>query len=121
MANWVSRVVGFLRAGYPAGAPAVGYVPLLALMPRRASDDEITAVTELFVRKGRPIDSADMGVEISRITNDMPSQDDIDRVHDRLGEIGRSGGHAAPGTPSRTATDRPPSVSNTSMTTSRSR
>jgi len=85
MANWVSRAVAFLRAGYPAGAPARGYVPLLALLPRRVSEDEIAAITaELATRKGRPIGLADMGVEISRVTHEMPSLDDIRRVQDRL-------------------------------------
>ena len=40
----VMRVVGFLRAGYPEGVTAHDYVPLLALLRRRLSDDEVVAV-----------------------------------------------------------------------------
>ena len=81
-------MVGFLRAGYPAGVPATGYVPLFVLLPRRLSDDEIVAITERIRGRGVPAGAADMGVEISRVTNEMPSLDDIDRVRDRLVALG---------------------------------
>ncbi len=88
--NCVSRVVAFLRVAYPAAAPAVGYAPLLALLPRRVGDDEVTAVTRRLLRaaRRRPGDDAetatDIGVEITRVTNEMPSLDDIERVRCRL-------------------------------------
>jgi len=85
LADGLSRIVAFLRAGYPTGMPATGYVPLLALLPRRVSDDEITVITrELTVRKHWPTDTADVGVEITRITDGMPSLEDIERVQHRL-------------------------------------
>ncbi len=94
MTGWVSRMVRFLRAGYPSGMPATGYVPLLALLPRRVSDDEIDAITiELITREGRSIDSADVGVEISRITDEMPSLDDIERVKRRVAAPGWAGNY----------------------------
>ena len=31
LALWVSSIVAFVRAGYPAGMPTTGYVPLAAL------------------------------------------------------------------------------------------
>jgi hypothetical protein len=89
----VSSVIAFLRAGYPSHAPAVGYAPLLALLPRRISDTEAdTIASTLIVRKRRAIDNADVGVEITRITCEMPSLNDIDRVRRRLDCRGRAGG-----------------------------
>jgi Protein of unknown function (DUF3349) len=81
LAATVTRLIAFLRAGYPSGMPPTGYVPLAALLHRRLSDDEITAITSELTM---PISSADVGVHITRITNDMPSQDDIERVQRRL-------------------------------------
>jgi hypothetical protein len=79
--NRVSSVVAFLRAGYPRPAPEVGYAPLLALLPRRVSDDELVAIVGKFVTPHRrAIDSADVGVEIIGFTGEMPSADDIERV-----------------------------------------
>jgi hypothetical protein len=89
LAHWVTSIVAFVRAGYPTGMPATGYVPLLALSRRRVSNDEITAITsELIMHQRRPISTADIGVAITRITNEMPSQDDIARVQHRLDAIG---------------------------------
>jgi hypothetical protein len=50
LVDWVARFVAFVRAGYPTGMPATGYVPLAALLRRRLCDDEITAITnELMI------------------------------------------------------------------------
>jgi len=74
-----------MRAGYPTGMPATGYVPLVALLRRRVTNDEITDILdELMKRWQRPISTADIGVEITRITNEVPSLDDIERVQSRL-------------------------------------
>lgn len=77
----VFSVVTFLRAGYPSHAPEVGYAPLLALLPRRVSEDEIIAIAKrLLAPRRHAIDNADVGVEIIGITDEMPSADDIERV-----------------------------------------
>lgn len=89
LSHWVSSIVAFVRAGYPTGMPVTGYVPLAALSRRRVSNDEITNITrELIMRRCAPISTADVGVAITHVTNQMPSQDDIDRVQRRLQAIG---------------------------------
>ncbi len=89
IASLVSRVVAFLRAGYPAAMPATGYAPLAALLPRRLADDELAAITSEFASQAvRRISTVDVGVAIFRITNAMPSLDDIKRVQRRLEAIG---------------------------------
>jgi hypothetical protein len=40
LSRLLARIVAYLRAGYPEGVPANDYVPLLALLRRRLSDDE---------------------------------------------------------------------------------
>jgi hypothetical protein len=89
LSHWVSSIVAFLRAGYPTGMPTTGYVPLAALSRRRASNDEITAITsELVMQRRRPISTTDVGVAITRVTDEMPLPDDIARVQRRLAAIG---------------------------------
>lgn len=89
MPDLLSRAVAFLRAGYPAEMPPTGYVPLAALLPRRLTDDEIVSITSEFIARGTaPITTIDVGVAIFRITNAMPSLDDITRVERRLDAIG---------------------------------
>ena len=66
----VSNLVAFLRSRYPAGAPAVGYAPLLALLPRRISEEEISVIVgKLSMLRRRSIGRADAGVEITRVTD----------------------------------------------------
>jgi Protein of unknown function (DUF3349) len=85
----VRNIASFLRSGYPTDMPITGYVPLPALLPRRVSDDEITAIVWELIAHGRwPIDTADMGVQITCITEAMPLPNDIERVRRRLAETG---------------------------------
>ncbi|OBA64035.1 hypothetical protein A5647_02905 [Mycobacterium sp. 1100029.7] len=85
----VSKAVAFLRAGYPAEMPPTGYLPLAALLPRRITHDEIVDITgEFIARDPSPISTIDVGVAIFRITNAMPSLDDIKRVERRLDALG---------------------------------
>ena len=87
----VARMVAFVRAGYPQGVPETDYIPLLALLRRRLSDDEVAAVaTQLAGRGELNIDTADIGAAIIRITDEMPSPTDLDRVQRRLDAIGWS-------------------------------
>jgi hypothetical protein len=97
LSGGLSAIIGFLRAGHPAGTPATGYVPLLTLLRRRVTDNEVLAITrKLIARQRRPVDAADIGVEITRVTNELPSVDDIARVQHRLDAIGRSGDPRGP-------------------------
>ncbi len=85
----VSRMLAYLRASYPTGMPATGYLPLAALLRRRVSCDEITTIAgELIARRHGPISATDVGVAITRVTNEMPSPTDIERVQRRLQAMG---------------------------------
>ena len=86
LSRLLMRVVGYLRAGYPEGVPAHDYVPLLALLRRRLSDDELLAVAAELTSDGSitPVAGADMGVAITKRTDAMPSPEDTERVRQRL-------------------------------------
>lgn len=77
----VAGMIAFLRAGCPRGAPDLGYAPLLSLLPRRVTDDEITAIArKLLAPNHLGIDTADVGVAIIGVTDAMPSTADVERV-----------------------------------------
>jgi hypothetical protein len=90
LSDVLMRVVGFLRAGYPEGVPAHDYVPLLALLRRRLSDDEVMAVVAELTsgESTAPIGGADVGVAITKLTDEMPSPEDAERVKRRLAAVG---------------------------------
>ncbi|MGD1281627.1 DUF3349 domain-containing protein [Mycobacterium seoulense] len=92
LSDRVVRIVAFLRAGYPSGAPTLGYAPILALLPRRVSDDEITTIaTKLLAPRRRSAGKVDVGVEITRLTDQLPSVGEIERVRRRLRATGWAG------------------------------
>ena len=84
--TFLSGVVRWLRAGYPEGVPRGDYLPLFALLRRQLTEEEIAKVaTELVATSERAsIDRIDVGVEISKVTQELPRQEDIDRVRDTL-------------------------------------
>ena len=89
LGDLVARMVAFVRAGYPQGVPETDYIPLLALLRRRLSDDEVAAVATQLVRRGElNNDTADIGAAIIRITDELPSLADLERVQRRLETIG---------------------------------
>ncbi|MEZ0050229.1 hypothetical protein ABIA30_001219 [Mycobacterium sp. MAA66] len=89
LSDAVARVVAFLRAGYPDGVPTADYIPLLAVLRRRLSDDETVQVANELVSAGQlPIDGTDIRVAITKLTDEMPSSEDTGRVRQRLVSAG---------------------------------
>ena len=85
LASWVTSVVGWLKAGYPDGVPEADYVPLLAVLARRLSADEVRAVAAQLVVDGRlPVDDIDIGTVITKISDELPREEDVNRVRTRL-------------------------------------
>ncbi len=88
--------MAWITAGYPEGVPGPDRVPLLALLRRRLTDDEVKAVAALIDNAVRAepevradgIDRVDIGVLITQITDELPSPDDVERVRERLAAKG---------------------------------
>jgi hypothetical protein len=54
---------------------------LLALLRRRLSDDEVIQITTQLIEHGDlPIAATDIRVMITKITDQMPSPDEVERV-----------------------------------------
>ncbi|MGU3437826.1 DUF3349 domain-containing protein [Actinomycetes bacterium M1A6_2h] len=81
----LASIVAWLRTGYPDGVPERDYIPLLALLRRRLTDDEVEQVASAL-RSDAPVGAADIGVGISKVTDEVPDEDDIDRVRRHLVE-----------------------------------
>ena len=78
-------VLDWLREGYPTGVPPKDYIPLLALLRRRLSEDEVKEIADEIARlDGAEAD--DIAVHITKITDALPSPEDIARVEARLTE-----------------------------------
>lgn len=85
----LSRIVGWLREGYPAGVPEQDYIPLLALLQRRLTDEEVRQVaTSLRRAEVSPAGPDDIAAAIERLIESTPSDADLHRVKDRLATRG---------------------------------
>jgi hypothetical protein len=85
--RFLTSVVAWLRAGYPEGIPPTDYFPVLALLSRRMSNDEVKQVTQALMQRG-DFDHVDIGVLITQVTDELPSPVDVERVRERLATKG---------------------------------
>jgi Protein of unknown function (DUF3349) len=85
----VTRVVDWLREGYPRGLPPRDYIPLIALLRRRLTDAEVAQVSRQLATSGTlPAGRVDVGEAIAKVTSELPSDEDIKRVRQYLADHG---------------------------------
>lgn len=86
--NIMKRLITWVRQGYPTGVPAADYVPLIALLSRRLTKDEvIDIVIELRGASVLPSETGRIGAAIMGTTNEVPSIEEIERVRHHLSEV----------------------------------
>ena len=91
-AQFLKRIADWLRAGYPSGVPTDDYIPLVALLRRQLTDAEVEEISRELIRESppppEPISPIDAGVEITKVTQELPHEADIDRVRRHLESLG---------------------------------
>jgi hypothetical protein len=85
--KFLAKIVAWITAGYPEGVPGPDRVPLLALLRRRLTDDEVKAVAKALINRSE-FDHVDIGVLITELTDELPTPEDIERVRNRLAAKG---------------------------------
>ena len=85
--SFLARIAAWITAGYPEGVPGPDRVPLLALLNRRLSNDEVKAVAQDLMQRGE-FDNVDIGVLITQTTDELPRPEDVERVRARLAAKG---------------------------------
>jgi hypothetical protein len=81
---FLEKIIGWLRAGYPAGVPEVDYVPLFAILGYHLSNDEVAAIADELAASADPSSADAIKHAITAVTNTKPLESDIDRVRARL-------------------------------------
>jgi hypothetical protein len=84
----LQTVVQWLRCGYPQGVPEQDHQPLLALLRRRLSEDEVHEVGELLVSAGDPATGETIRHAITDVLQAEPSDQDVARVRGHLAASG---------------------------------
>ncbi len=80
----LSRIIAWLRAGYPEGVPDVDYIPLFALLGSQLSETEVKAIAAELENESKPESAETIRNAIEAVTNHKPSDADIARVRARL-------------------------------------
>lgn len=84
----LSAILHWLHAGYPEGVPPTDYFPLLALLNRQLTSDEVQRVVDALLAEGDEVTRLDIAVAVTKLTNELPSEQDLQRVAARLTAVG---------------------------------
>jgi Protein of unknown function (DUF3349) len=80
----VTKIVGWLRAGYPEGVPQHDYMPLFALLGTQLTNDEVTLIADELAFAADPASAEAIKTAIATVTNTKPSDADVARVRSHL-------------------------------------
>jgi Protein of unknown function (DUF3349) len=86
----LDNVLGWLHDGYPEGVPPKDYFPLLALLKRSLSEDEVVKAAQT-VLKGTDADTVtddQIRNAIEEVTAKAPNPEEIRQVASRLASVG---------------------------------
>ncbi len=87
MNRFLRNIVSWLRSGYPDGVPEQDYLPILALLSRGLSKDEVAQIAR-ELKHVPDLGFVDIGAEILRITDWLPAPADVERVRAKLAAYG---------------------------------
>jgi hypothetical protein len=87
----IDNILGWLHQGYPEGVPPRDYFPLLALLKRSLTEDEIIKTAQTILRSSdgdAPVTDDDIHRAIQQITEKAPNPAEIHQVASRLASVG---------------------------------
>jgi hypothetical protein len=80
----LSKIVGWLRAGYPEGVPEHDYIPLFALLGSELTNDEVTLIADELAFSSDPESAEAIKKAIAAVTRTTAGEADINRVRSHL-------------------------------------
>lgn len=89
--GFVDNVVGWLHDGYPQGVPPKDYFPLLALLMRSLTEEEVVKAARTILRQGdveTPVTEEQIRNAIHEVIEKEPNPEEIHQVAARLASVG---------------------------------
>jgi hypothetical protein len=80
----LSKIIGWLRAGYPEGVPDVDYIPLFALLGSQLTNNEVNEIGNELASESKPESAEAIRRAIATVTDHSASEADVNRVKARL-------------------------------------
>jgi hypothetical protein len=84
METHLSKILEWLRAGYPEGVSHTDYSSLFALLGTYLTDEEIAEIGDELSRDADPSSAEAIRNAIADVSHHEPTQEDIVRVKSRL-------------------------------------
>ena len=81
---FLTKIVDWLRAGYPEGVPQQDYMPLFALLGSQLSNDEVNLIADELAVSTGPESSEAIKKAISSVTHTPVHDSDVARVRAHL-------------------------------------
>ncbi len=85
----LDSVLNWLRAGYPQGIPPKDYYPLLALLTRTLSEEEVVLAARAVLLQGEePVTAEQIEQAIRLVAEKEPTAEEMQQVAARLASVG---------------------------------
>jgi hypothetical protein len=87
----MDSVLDWLHAGYPEGVPPKDYFPLLALLKRSLTEEQVVKTAQIILRKGDSDDGVtDKQIQdaIREVTEKEANPEELHQVAARLASVG---------------------------------
>jgi hypothetical protein len=83
-------VIGWLNAGYPQGVPPKDYFPLLALLKRSLTDEEVVKAAQSILKStdSETVTEDEIRSAIHDLIEKEPNPEEIHQVASRLASVG---------------------------------
>lgn len=89
--GFVDNVVGWLHDGYPQGVPPKDYFPLLALLMRSLTEEEVVRAARTILLQAdadTPVTEQQIREAIHQVIEKEPNPEEIHQVAARLASVG---------------------------------
>lgn len=84
------NVLGWLRAGYPQGVPPKDYFPLLALLKRSLTEEQVVKAAQAVLKASDSdtVTEAEIHAAVEKVIETQPNPEEIHQVASRLASVG---------------------------------
>ena len=89
--TFLENVLDWLHKGYPEGVSPKDYYPLLALLKRSLSEDEVVQAAQTILREtdfDTPVTADQIRQAISAVIEKEPNPEEVNQVASRLASVG---------------------------------
>lgn len=88
--NIFESVIGWLHAGYPEGVPPKDYFPLLALLKRSLTDEEVISAAQSILKSAdsETVTVDEIRAAVQNVIDKEPNPEEIHQVASRLASVG---------------------------------